>query len=54
MAADEEKLIVRIEERVEVIIPDAAALPGSAGEHRLQEKYGKTIHIIAYYKHQVI
>jgi hypothetical protein len=54
MAADEEKLIVRIEERVEAIIPDADALPGSAGEHRLQEKYGKTTHAIAFYKHQVI
>jgi len=30
------------------------AIPGSDGEHRLQEKYGKTTHALAFYRHQVI
>jgi predicted pyridoxine 5'-phosphate oxidase superfamily flavin-nucleotide-binding protein len=54
MAGDDEKLIVRIEERVEVIVVDGGALPGSDGEHRLQEKYGKTTHALAFYRHQVL
>jgi predicted pyridoxine 5'-phosphate oxidase superfamily flavin-nucleotide-binding protein len=36
------------------VITDGAAMPGSDGEHRLQEKYGKTTHAMAFYKHQVI
>ena len=32
----------------------ANAMPGSDGEHRLQEKYGRTTHALAFYKHQVI
>ena len=53
MAPDEEKQIIRIEERTEVIVA-GDALPGSDGEHRLQEKYGKTTHALAFYRHQVI
>lgn len=30
------------------------AMPGSDGEHRLQEKYGKTTHARAFYQHQVL
>ena len=33
---------------------DTGALPGSDGEHRLQEKYGRTTHALAFYKHQVL
>jgi predicted pyridoxine 5'-phosphate oxidase superfamily flavin-nucleotide-binding protein len=54
MADGGEKLIVRIEERVEVVVVDGGALPGSDGEHRLQEKYGKTTHALAFYRHQVL
>lgn len=54
MAADEENPIIRIEERIEAIVADGEAVPGSGGEHRLQEKYGKTTHARAFYRHQVI
>jgi predicted pyridoxine 5'-phosphate oxidase superfamily flavin-nucleotide-binding protein len=57
----DETVIVRIEERVVEIVQAGAgatassqALPGSAGEHRLQQKYGKTTHAIAFYRHQVL
>lgn len=52
--AGEEKLVIRVEERMEVIVAASDALPGSDGEHRLQEKYGKITHARAFYKHQVI
>jgi uncharacterized protein len=29
-------------------------MPGSDGEHRLQEKYGKTTHARAFYQHQAL
>jgi len=32
---------------------DTFALPGSDGEHRLQEKYGTTVQALAFYKHRV-
>ena len=53
----DDKLVVLVEERVEVIAqvePDPSSLPGCDGEHRLQEKYGKTTHAMAFYKHQVL
>jgi uncharacterized protein len=64
----DDKLIVRIEERVEQIVEFGTgestssisvriaegALPGSEGEHRLQQKYGKTTHALAFYRHQVL
>ncbi len=49
--------VVLVEERVEVIIQagvEPSAMPGSDGEHRLQEKYGQTTHAMAFYKHQVL
>jgi len=54
MAGDEEKTAVLVEVRMEAIVVDRDALPGSAGEHRLQEKYGKTTHARAFYRHQVL
>ncbi len=54
MAGDEKNPVIRIEERIEAIVADSDALPGSDGEHRLQEKYGKTTHAHAFYRHQVI
>jgi uncharacterized protein len=54
MANDEEKSIIGIEERMEAIVDGGDALPGSDGEHRLQEKYGKTTHAHAFYRHQVL
>ncbi len=48
---------VVVEERVEVIaqvVTDPTSIPGSDGEHRLQEKYGRTTHAMAFYKHQVL
>ena len=51
----DDKLVVLIEERVEVITQvgtDPSSIPGCDGEHRLQEKYGKTTHAMAFYKHQ--
>ena len=56
---EDNKLVVSIEERVEVIIHTAAEpsefpISGSDGEHRLQEKYGRTTHALAFYKHQVL
>lgn len=48
---------VHVEEQVEVIAQVVTAhtsIPGSDGEHRLQEKYGKTTHAMAFYKHQVL
>ncbi len=53
----DDKLVVLIEERVEVITQvgtDPSSMPGCDGEHRLQEKYGKTTHAMAFYKHQVL
>lgn len=57
MASNDEKIVAVVEERVEVIAvvqTDGAAMPGSDGEHRLQQKFGKTTHAMAFYKHQVI
>jgi predicted pyridoxine 5'-phosphate oxidase superfamily flavin-nucleotide-binding protein len=54
MAGDDEKPIIRIEEQVVAIVADAEVLPGCDGEHRLQEKYGKTTHALAFYRHQVL
>jgi predicted pyridoxine 5'-phosphate oxidase superfamily flavin-nucleotide-binding protein len=51
-SSGDDKLLVRIEERVEEVVQ--GALPGSDGEHRLQQKYGKTTHAIAFYRHQVL
>jgi hypothetical protein len=54
--ADDKRLVL-VEERVEVIVQvgsDPPSIPGSDGEHRLQEKYGKTTHAMAFYKHQVL
>src|SRR6202046_2963994 len=49
------KSAVSGEERVEGIVQvEATALPGSDGEHRLQQKYGKTTHAMAFYRHQVL
>jgi hypothetical protein len=45
---------VLVEERVEVIaqaVTDHTLIPGSDGEHRLQEKYGRTTHAMVFYKH---
>jgi predicted pyridoxine 5'-phosphate oxidase superfamily flavin-nucleotide-binding protein len=67
-SSGDDKLLVRIEERVEEIVQvgtdeaassisdaiDAGAIPGSDGEHRLQQKYGKTTHALAFYRHQVL
>ena len=53
MASGEEKLIVVIQERTEIAV-DGFVWPGCEGEHRLQEKYGKTTHARAFYGHQVI
>jgi predicted pyridoxine 5'-phosphate oxidase superfamily flavin-nucleotide-binding protein len=54
MAGDDEKPIIRIEEQVVAIVAGAEVLPGCDGEHRLQEKYGKTTHALAFYRHQVL
>jgi uncharacterized protein len=56
---DSDKPVVVVEQRVEVIVQVApelsvSSMPGSDGEHRLQEKYGRTTHALAFYKHQVI
>jgi predicted pyridoxine 5'-phosphate oxidase superfamily flavin-nucleotide-binding protein len=56
MGSNDEKVVV-VEERVEAVIVVEAAgarMPGSDGEHQLQQKYGKTTHAMAFYKHQVI
>ena len=53
----DDKVVVVIEERVEVIVQvetDQSSTPGCDGEHRLQEKYGRTTHAMAFYKHQVL
>ena len=36
------------------VLTDQTSIPGSDGEHRLQEKYGRTTHAMAFYKHQVL
>src|SRR5579859_2322923 len=56
---EDSKLVVSVEERVEVTIQPATeppdfSIPGSDGEHRLQQKYGRTTHAMAFYKHQVL
>src|SRR5713101_2585316 len=56
---ENDKPVVVVERRVEVIVQVAtelsvSSMPGSDGEHRLQEKYGRTTHALAFYKHQVI
>ena len=55
---ESERTVVLVEERVEVIQVAKASsdfsMPGSDGEHRLQEKYGRTTHALAFYKHQVL
>ena len=53
----DDKVVVLVEERVEVIAEvatDPSSMPGCDGEHRLQEKYGRTTHAMAFYKHQVL
>jgi hypothetical protein len=56
---ENDKPVVVVEQRVEVIVQveselSVSSMPGSDGEHRLQEKYGRTTHALAFYKHQVI
>jgi len=53
MAGDENP-IVRVTKPTDSHAGDTDSLPGSDGEHHLQEKYGKTTHAIAFYQHQVI
>src|SRR5260370_33682965 len=58
-SSGEDKSVVVVEELVEVIVqmetePSVSSMPGSDGEHRLQEKYSRTTHALAFYKHQVI
>ena len=46
----DDRPVVLVEERVEVIaqvVTVSSSMPGSDGEHRLQEKYGKTTHAMA-------
>ena len=55
-SADDKPLVI-VHERIEVIAQvgtDPSSIPGSDGEHRLQQKYGKTTHAMAFYKHQVL
>jgi predicted pyridoxine 5'-phosphate oxidase superfamily flavin-nucleotide-binding protein len=54
MADSEEKPGVAIEEHGADTAAGDDALPGSNGEHHLQEKYGKTTHARAFYRHQVL
>ncbi len=54
MADSEEKPGSPVKEQREEIAAGKDPLPGSAGEHRLQEKYGKTTHANAFYRHQVL
>jgi hypothetical protein len=50
MAGDETKITIEVQERIELTVSASIALPGSDGEHRLQQKYGKTTHALAFYK----
>ena len=57
MASNDERVVVVVQERVEAVVvveTDGVRMPGSDGEHQLQQKYGKTTHAMAFYKHQVI
>src|SRR6266849_8918156 len=54
MAGGGVKLSSGIEERVDMSVAGGNALPGSDGEHRLQEKYGTATRALAFYRHQVL
>jgi predicted pyridoxine 5'-phosphate oxidase superfamily flavin-nucleotide-binding protein len=52
--ADDNGKPISVEERMHAIIGGSDALPGSEGEHRLQQKYGTATRARAFYHHQVI
>ena len=38
----------------EAVAQAPSALPGSEGEHQLQQKYGTTVQALAFYKHRML
>ena len=51
---EQKKVNNLIEEGTKADLVESDRLPGSEGDHRLQEKYGKTTHARAFYQHQVL
>jgi uncharacterized protein len=51
---EQKKVSNLIEEGTKADLVESDRLPGSDGDHRLQEKYGKTTHARAFYQHQVL
>jgi pyridoxamine 5'-phosphate oxidase-like protein len=51
---EQKKVSNLIEEGTKADLVESDRLPGSEGDHRLQEKYGKTTHARAFYQHQVL